>query len=91
MEKRKSDEFWFAEDGPVKDQPKERKHEENLPENNQEERVPLLDKVIHGYQAVAGAVSKKIYLMRNIDNKRLCEKYYKSSKAKEFRRRRKYF
>jgi len=54
MEKRKSEEFWFPEDGPVREQPKKMEHEENRPG---EERVPLLDKVIHGYQAVANTIS----------------------------------
>jgi len=75
MEKRKSEEFWFPEDGPVREQPKKMEHEENRPG---EERVPLLDKVIHGYQAVANTISKKHICTAKSNSQRLCEEYYKS-------------
>jgi len=59
MEKRDSNEFWLAEDGPVRErfpEKQENQEKENAPEK-QEERVPLLDHVIHGYQAVSSTLS----------------------------------
>jgi len=57
MEKRDSNEFWFAEDGPVRERfPNKQENQENTSEK-QEERVPLLDHVIHGYQAVSSTLS----------------------------------
>jgi len=55
IEKRKSDEFWFAEDGPIRERFPQKQEKENV-EEKQEERVPFLDHVIHGYQAVTSTL-----------------------------------